>query len=161
DAGLYRDALGAVPPQGLPGAFLQPVDGALERVVGRYARSHGPFTEPELAARLGVDVAAAVSALVARGELLEGGFRPGGAGREVGGAGGGAGAAGAQDRDRPPRRRAGGRRGARPIPAGLARDRSRPARPGTAARGRRPAAGGGAAGGLDRDRHSARPHPRL
>ena len=44
DAGLYRDALGAVPPGGLPEAFLEPVEEPLARLVRRYARTHGPFT---------------------------------------------------------------------------------------------------------------------
>ena len=44
DAGLYRDALGAVPPGGLPEAFLEPVEEPLARLARRYARTHGPFT---------------------------------------------------------------------------------------------------------------------
>ena len=36
DAGLYRDALGAVPPGGLPDAFLADVPDALTQVVRRY-----------------------------------------------------------------------------------------------------------------------------
>ena len=82
DAGLYRDALGAVPPVGLPAAFLDPVDGALRRLVGRYARSHGPFTAEELSTRWGVDVTGVLRVLAAEGQLLEGEFRPGGAGTE-------------------------------------------------------------------------------
>ncbi|HET8673339.1 MAG TPA: DEAD/DEAH box helicase, partial [Thermoleophilaceae bacterium] len=42
DAGLYRDALGAVPPGGLPDTFLEPVDEPLRRLARRYARTHGP-----------------------------------------------------------------------------------------------------------------------
>ena len=44
DAGLYRDALGAVPPGGLPAAFLEEVEEPLARLARRYARTHGPFT---------------------------------------------------------------------------------------------------------------------
>src|SRR6187455_1055004 len=51
DAGRYRDALGAMPPGGLPETFLEPVADALERVVLRYARTRGPFTTGALAAR--------------------------------------------------------------------------------------------------------------
>ena len=53
DAGLYRDALGAVPPGGLPDAFLEEVEEPLERLTRRYARTHGPFTtaRPERALR--------------------------------------------------------------------------------------------------------------
>ena len=49
DAGLYRDALGAVPPGGLPEVFLEEVEEPLARLVRRYARTHGPFTTRELA----------------------------------------------------------------------------------------------------------------
>ena len=42
EAGLYRDALGAVPPGGLPEVFLQDVDDALRVLVARYASTHGP-----------------------------------------------------------------------------------------------------------------------
>src|SRR3954453_19681839 len=42
DPGLYRDGVGAAIPPGVPGAFLDPVEGALEVLVGRHARSHGP-----------------------------------------------------------------------------------------------------------------------
>ena len=46
DAALYRDALGAVPPGGLPEAFLEEVEEPLARLARRYARTHGPFTHP-------------------------------------------------------------------------------------------------------------------
>src|SRR5258708_25941155 len=51
----------------------------------RYARTHGPFTTAELAGRyaLGRSVAdALLKTLAASGRVLEGEFRPGGAGRE-------------------------------------------------------------------------------
>ena len=38
DAGLLRDALGAVPPSGLPEAFVGDVPDAMERLVRRWAR---------------------------------------------------------------------------------------------------------------------------
>jgi ATP-dependent Lhr-like helicase len=82
DAGLYRDALGVVIPQGVPDAFLEPVPDALARLVMRHARGHGPFTAAELEERLGVDALAELRWLAAEGELIEGGFRPGGSGRE-------------------------------------------------------------------------------
>ena len=44
DAGLYRDALGVVPPSGLPEAFLDDVPDALRALAARHARSSGPFT---------------------------------------------------------------------------------------------------------------------
>jgi ATP-dependent helicase Lhr and Lhr-like helicase len=82
DAGLFRDGLGAVPPPGLPDAFLEPVAGALRRLVLRHARTHGPFTAAELTGRWGVDAGRTLRALVAAGELLEGEFRPDGSGTE-------------------------------------------------------------------------------
>jgi ATP-dependent Lhr-like helicase len=76
DAGLYRDALGVVPPSGLPAVFLDPVADALRELVARHARSHGPFTTAELAARYGVDPSSALRELEAAGELLRGELRP-------------------------------------------------------------------------------------
>ena len=52
DAGLYRDALGVVPPAGLPERFLEAVDGALAKLLRRYARTHGPFTTAEVVGAL-------------------------------------------------------------------------------------------------------------
>src|SRR4051794_39913351 len=43
DAGLYRDALGAAPPSGLPESFLADVPDAMTRLVRRWALTHGPF----------------------------------------------------------------------------------------------------------------------
>ncbi|HEX3804928.1 MAG TPA: DEAD/DEAH box helicase [Solirubrobacteraceae bacterium] len=82
DAGLYRDALGAVPPGGLPDAFLADVSDALLQVVRRYASTHGPFTTAELHERYGVDPGAVLGALERDGDLVQGELRPGGSGRE-------------------------------------------------------------------------------
>ncbi|MGC9220181.1 MAG: DEAD/DEAH box helicase [Solirubrobacteraceae bacterium] len=82
DAGLYRDALGAAAPGGLPEAFLAEVPDALVRVIARYALTHGPFTAGALRARYGVDCSAALAALERDGELVQGELRPGGSGRE-------------------------------------------------------------------------------
>ncbi len=82
DAGLYRDALGAVPPGGLPEAFLEDVPGALTRVVARFAMTHGPFVATELRERYGVDCGTVLTALEREGELVQGELRPGGSGRE-------------------------------------------------------------------------------
>jgi ATP-dependent Lhr-like helicase len=85
DAARYRDALGLSLPPGLPEVFLAPVEEALPGIVARWARRHAPFTRGELAARLGIPAAAAeeaLSALLRRGRLLEGAFRPGGRERE-------------------------------------------------------------------------------
>src|SRR5919201_190561 len=82
DAALYRDALGVVPPSGLPDAFLADVPEALERLVRRYAATHGPFTTGEVRERYGVDPAAALRAMEAACELVRGELRPGGTQRE-------------------------------------------------------------------------------
>ncbi len=82
DAGLYRDALGAVPPSGLPEAFIADVPDALERLARRYARTHGPFTSEEVRARFGVDLLPVLAGLERDGELMRGELRPGGTGRE-------------------------------------------------------------------------------
>jgi len=82
DAGLYRDALGAAPPGGLPAAFLEDVPGALSRLVRRYAATHGPFTADDLRARYGVDCSAVLGGLERSGELVRGELRPGGTERE-------------------------------------------------------------------------------
>ncbi|MEJ7797225.1 MAG: helicase-related protein, partial [Solirubrobacteraceae bacterium] len=78
DAGLYRDALGAVPPGGLPDAFTADVPDALSKLVARYARTHGPFTTPQLRARYGVDPTAVLGGLEREGGLVRGELRPGG-----------------------------------------------------------------------------------
>ena len=82
DAGLYRDAFGAVPPGGLPETFLAPVEEPLARIVRRYARTHGPFTTGEVSRRYAVDLAAVLRELERAGELVRGELRPGGSERE-------------------------------------------------------------------------------
>jgi ATP-dependent helicase Lhr and Lhr-like helicase len=82
EAGLYRDALSAAPPGGLPEAFLADVPDALRVLVARYARTHGPFTTDELRERYGVDAAAVLRELERDGDLVRGELRPGGSGRE-------------------------------------------------------------------------------
>jgi ATP-dependent Lhr-like helicase len=84
-AARYRDALGVPLPTGLPEALLAPAPRAARDLARRYARTHGPFTTAEFAARyaLGRSTAEALLKDVsASGRLLEGEFRPGGAGRE-------------------------------------------------------------------------------
>jgi ATP-dependent helicase Lhr and Lhr-like helicase len=82
DAGLYRDAFGAVPPGGLPDAFLEEVEEPLARLVRRYARTHGPFTTRELGDRYALDVSAVLRELERAGDLVRGELRPGGSERE-------------------------------------------------------------------------------
>jgi ATP-dependent helicase Lhr and Lhr-like helicase len=82
EAGLYRDALGAVPPGGLPEAFLEDVPDALRVLVARLARTHGPFTTDELHARYCVDAVAVLRELERAGQIVQGELRPAGSGRE-------------------------------------------------------------------------------
>ncbi|NVB39295.1 DEAD/DEAH box helicase [Pseudenhygromyxa sp. WMMC2535] len=85
DAGRYRDALGVVPPMGLPLAFLEVCEDPLEDLVARYARTHVPFTAADVATRLGLGlgpVRAALERLRGQDRLLEGEFMPGGRERE-------------------------------------------------------------------------------
>jgi ATP-dependent Lhr-like helicase len=82
DAGLFRDALGAVPPSGLPEVFTADVPDAMERLVRRFARTHGPFETDALRDRYGVDFSPVLKALEVSGDLVRGELRPGGTQRE-------------------------------------------------------------------------------
>ncbi len=85
DAARYRDALGCALPLGLPAAFTEPVPRPLEDLVARYARTHSPFTEREVATRLGVPetrVLGALAALEGSDRVVRGEFRPEGVRRE-------------------------------------------------------------------------------
>jgi len=85
DAARYRDALGIKLPSGLPRALLQTVAAPVLELVRRYARTHGPFTRDEAAARFGLSpdaIETVLRTLVLDGRIVEGGFRPGGAHRE-------------------------------------------------------------------------------
>ncbi|HEX2046142.1 MAG TPA: DEAD/DEAH box helicase [Acidimicrobiales bacterium] len=85
DAGRYRDALGVHPPPGLPETFLAPVEDPLGSLLGRFARTHGPFQTEEPARRFGLPVGVVEAVLSARADaatVLRGEFRPGGSGRE-------------------------------------------------------------------------------
>ena len=85
DAGRLRDALGVPLPVGVPEAFTEPVADPLGDLVARYARTHGPFTAADPAARYGLGVAVVTGSLqrlAADGRVAEGEFRPGGRGTE-------------------------------------------------------------------------------
>ena len=85
DAARYRDALGCSLPLGLPMAFTEPVARPLEELVGRYARTHGPFLVADVARRFGATndrIAGAIVALEAAGRIVLGEFRPDGVSRE-------------------------------------------------------------------------------
>ncbi|MDQ3631158.1 MAG: DEAD/DEAH box helicase, partial [Actinomycetota bacterium] len=82
DAGLYRDALGVVPPGGLPAVFLEEVGDALTKLARRFGATHGPFTTDELRERYRVDPTAPLESLERSGDLVRGELRPGGMERE-------------------------------------------------------------------------------
>ncbi|HEY7018138.1 MAG TPA: hypothetical protein VH297_06680, partial [Gaiellaceae bacterium] len=82
DAGRYRDAVGAMPPGGLPEVFLETDDAPLESLLRRFARSRGPFTTAEANERFGRDVEATLRELERRDDLVRGELRPGGTERE-------------------------------------------------------------------------------
>ncbi len=85
DAGRYRDALGVMPPSGLPDAFLESTEQPLRSLLARFARGRGPFTTGEAATRFGIEGARADAELVAlerEEKLVRGELRPGGTERE-------------------------------------------------------------------------------
>ncbi|GAA2003561.1 Lhr family ATP-dependent helicase [Nocardioides kribbensis] len=85
DVGRLRDGLGTPVPPGTPEAFTDPVDDPLGDLVARFARTHGPFTTDDVAARLGLGTAVVrhtLQRLAASGRVLEGEFRPHGSGSE-------------------------------------------------------------------------------
>ncbi len=86
DAGRFRDAVGVVPPLGVPQAFLEPAPRALVELAARYARSHAPFEAERFASRYGLGrstAQTALSVLLASGKLLAGSFTPGRTGEEL------------------------------------------------------------------------------
>ncbi|GAA1259657.1 ATP-dependent helicase [Kitasatospora nipponensis] len=83
DAGRLSDALGTPLPVGIPEAFTEPVKDPLGDLLARHARTHGPFTAPQAAARFGLGaavVSGALQRLTATGRLVQGEFRPAEAG---------------------------------------------------------------------------------
>jgi ATP-dependent helicase Lhr and Lhr-like helicase len=82
DAGRYRDALGVMPPSGLPDVFLEGGPDSLRRIVQRYARGRGPFTTGQINAWYGVDVESHLRELEREEKLVRGELRPGGIERE-------------------------------------------------------------------------------
>jgi ATP-dependent helicase Lhr and Lhr-like helicase len=81
DAGRYRDALGAMPPSGLPDAYLEGGTDPLGWMLRRFARGRGPFTTEEAARRFGLEPERVEEALAAL-DLVRGELRPGGSERE-------------------------------------------------------------------------------
>ena len=85
DAARLRDALGTALPPGVPDVFLEPVPDPLGDFIGRFARTHGPFTIGDVTAAFGLPVAVVVqqlSTLERAGRVTLGAFRPGGRDQE-------------------------------------------------------------------------------
>ncbi len=85
DVARLRDGLGVPVPPGTPDAFTDPVDDPLGDLVSRFARTHGPFTTPDVATAFGLGAAVArqtLQRLAGSGRVLEGEFRPAGSGSE-------------------------------------------------------------------------------
>ncbi|MET0451362.1 MAG: ATP-dependent helicase [Mycobacterium sp.] len=80
DVGLLRDGVGIAVPVGVPATFTASVADPLGELLGRYARTHGPITTRDAAARfgLGLRVTAdvlgrmAVDGKLIRGEFVDG-----------------------------------------------------------------------------------------
>jgi ATP-dependent Lhr-like helicase len=85
DASRLRDALGVPLPIGVPSAFVEPVADPVGDLVGRFARTHGPFPVQAAAQRLGLGTAVVLDTLrrlATERRVLEGEFRPGATGSE-------------------------------------------------------------------------------
>ena len=78
DAALYRDGLDAVIAEDLPADLLEPRPAPLASLLRRYARSRGPFTSADAAARFGLPAGAVeplLTGLEDAGRLVRGEFR--------------------------------------------------------------------------------------
>ncbi len=85
DSARYRDAFGVALPPGLPDIWLEKSADALLSIVRRFARTHGPFTTADVAARYAIEaprIELLLRALHGEGKLLEGEFRPSGTHQE-------------------------------------------------------------------------------
>ena len=85
DIGRLRDGVGVAVPVGVPASFNEAVSDPLGELLGRYARTHAPFTTADVATRfgLGLRVAADVlGRLAADGRLVRGEFSAEAAGDE-------------------------------------------------------------------------------
>jgi len=79
DAGRLQDALGTPLPVGVAEAFTEPVPDPLGDLLGRYARTHGPFTAASAAVRFGLGAAVVTETLrrlAVTGRVVEGELRP-------------------------------------------------------------------------------------
>jgi ATP-dependent helicase Lhr and Lhr-like helicase len=82
DSGRYRDALGVMPPSGLPDVYLEGGEQPLRALVQRYAKGRGPFTTAQANERFGIDVDSVLHELERKELLVRGELRPGGTERE-------------------------------------------------------------------------------
>ena len=77
DIGRLRDGVGAAVPLGMPATFTEAVADPLGELLGRYARTHTPFTTAEVAARFGLGLrvtADVLGRLADDGRLVRGDF---------------------------------------------------------------------------------------
>ncbi|MGB3473833.1 MAG: ATP-dependent helicase [Mycobacterium sp.] len=77
DIGRLRDGLGVAVPPGVPAGFTEPVADPLGELLGRFARTRGPFTTGHAADRFGLGVRVAADALgrlAADGRVVRGEF---------------------------------------------------------------------------------------
>ncbi|HUH69913.1 MAG TPA: ATP-dependent helicase [Mycobacterium sp.] len=77
DIGRLRDGVGAAVPVGVPAAFTEEVADPLGELLGRYARTHTPFTTAQAAARFGLGLrvtADVLGRLAGDGRLVRGDF---------------------------------------------------------------------------------------
>jgi ATP-dependent Lhr-like helicase len=77
DIGRLRDGVGVAVPLGVPATFTEEVADPLGELVGRYARTHTPFTTADAAARFGLGLrvtADVLSRLAGDGRLMRGDF---------------------------------------------------------------------------------------
>lgn len=77
DIGRLRDAVGVAVPVGVPASFTEAVPDPLGELMGRYARTRGPFTTRSAAERFGLGLRVAGDALgrmAVDGKLLRGDF---------------------------------------------------------------------------------------
>lgn len=82
DIGLLRDGVGVAVPVGIPLTFLESSDDPLGELLGRYARTRGPFGTDEAAARFGLGLrvtADVLGRLAVDGKLVRGEFSDAGA----------------------------------------------------------------------------------
>ncbi len=68
DIGLLRDGVGVAVPVGVPTAFTEGVDDPLGELLGRYARTRGPFTTHDAAGRFGLGLRVTADVLRPNGD---------------------------------------------------------------------------------------------